>query len=281
MYFNIFYIKEKNKKLFYFGEKWEAPIKKQPIKKYLKNRLQALAMKSILKNIDICIVSGSKAREYFINLGIDRKKIKVAIDASEVEESNNFLNIKSNKNLKPKTKIILYYGRIIERKGLDKLIRAYEKIYFKHKDVALLICGDGKEFKEYCMSLTSKLGVKNVFFEGYVNPKNRYDYFYQSDIFVLPSYFYNGISEAWGLTVNESIQCMTPVIATEAVGAAHDLLNGINGIMIPEDNVKELENALEEFLYKKNVDKIKEECAKTYKKYNYKNMVNSFSEAIN
>lgn len=275
-----FISKKKNKKLFYFGEKWEAPISKQPKKKYLKNRLQALAMKSILKNIDMCIVSGSKSQEYFINLGIKKENIKVAIDASEVEKNDNCLDIRSKKSLNSETKLILYYGRIIKRKGLDKLIKAYKEIYYKHKNVALIICGDGKEFKEECINLTKELKVKNVFFEGYIDPKNRYDYFSQSDVFVLPSYFYNGISEAWGLTVNESIQCMTPVIATEAVGAAYDLLNGMNGIMILENNIQELKDALEEFLYKKDIYKIKQECIKTYKMYNYENMIYSFIQVL-
>lgn len=275
-----FFSKRKNKKLFYFGEKWEAPISKQPKKKYFKNRLQALAIKSILKNIDLCIVSGSKSQEYFINLGLNKENIRIAVDASEVEKNDNYLDIRLNKSLNNDTKIILYYGRIIERKGLDKLIKAYKNICYKYKNIALIICGDGKEFKEKCINLAKDLNVKNIFFEGYVDPKNRYDYFYQSDIFVLPSYFYNGISEAWGLTVNESIQCMTPVIATEAVGAAYDLLDGNNGIMISENNIRELEEVLEEFLYKKDVDEIKRACIKTYEKYNYKNMINSFIQYL-
>lgn len=269
--------KIKQKKILYFGEKWEAPKEKQPLLKKLKNLLQRCAFKLILRRVDMCIASGTKSKEYFEKIGIEQRKISIAMDSSGV--NNNVVNcdIRSKYKINKDSKIILYYGRIIERKGLDILIKAYEKIY--NKNVYLLVCGDGS-FRKQCKDLTEKLNLKKVIFEGFVNPKNKYTFFSQCDIFVLPSYFYKGIPEAWGLTVNEALQCGKPVIATTAVGSAYDLLNGKNGKMIKENNIDELTNSLKEFLVEERLEITREECKKIYIKYNYDNMANCFAKII-
>lgn len=276
----LFQSKLKKKKLLYFGEKWEAPKCSQTKIKRVKNFIQKCAFKFILNKIDMCIVSGSKAHQYFEGLGIKNEKISVAIDASGVKEKLIAYKIKEKYKLSDDTKIILYYGRIVERKGLDLLIRAYSELKYKGINSCLLICGDGP-FKRDCERLVKELQLDKVIFEGFVDPSYKYTFFSQCDIFVLPSYFYNGIPEAWGLTVNEAMQCGKPVIATTAVGAAYDLINGKNGKMIQENNINELVNSLNELLTSENKEKIKEECKNVYEKFNYDNMINSFIKAIN
>ena len=266
-------------KLLYFGEKWEAPKKTQPIKKKIKNLIQRLAFKFILKEVDMCIVSGYKSEQFFKSIGIDDKNISIAIDSSGVNEINNCIDIKKERQISSDCKIILYYGRIIRRKGLDILIKAYERLKIKYQNICLFICGEG-DYKKECEILVDELNLKDVFFEGYIDPCNKYVYFSQCNIFVLPSYFYMGIPEAWGLTVNEALQCGKPVIATKAVGSAYDLLDGNNGVMIESNNINELANAIEEFLFNRYEKEVSEACIKQYKKYNYDNMINGFINAI-
>lgn len=275
----FFYAKKKKCKIIYFGEKWEAPKEKQPLKKQFKNMIQRMAFKIILKNINMCIVSGSKSKEYFKSIGIKENRISLAIDASGMEIKENTIDIRKENNIEKSKKIILYYGRIIKRKGLEILLKSYENIQALNENVCLIICGTG-EYKDKCEEIAKKLKLKNVFFKGYVEPEDRYTYFSQCDIFVLPSYFYEGTPEAWGLTVNEALQCGKPVIATEAVGAAYDLINGKNGRMIKENNVFEMTNAINYLLSIENLHELKKECEKTYKQYSYDNMVQSFISAI-
>lgn len=267
-------------KLFYFGEKWEAPFEKQPFKKKIKNSIQRKAFKVILFFVDRCIVSGTKSREYFESIGVIPNKISVAIDASGVTFCNSKkINIKEELKFEANDKIILYYGRIIERKGLDILIKAYEKLLVSNSSISLLICGDG-DFSLQCKKLVQELDLKKVVFTGAISPIDRYTYFSQCDLFVLPSYFHKGIPEAWGLTVNEALQCGTPVIATNAVGAAFDLLDGNNGVMVEENNVNELTNAIDELLNRTDKEGMKLSCINTYNRYDYANMVNSFIDAF-
>lgn len=247
----------KYKKQFYydvvlFWEKWEAPKNKQPFLKKIKNKIQYLFSKRIINKLDKAIAAGSKSKEYFENFNMDKDKIFVAYDGvNDIKLLSEDYELKKSQYKIKNKKIILFFGRIIKRKGLEILIDALADI---DNNYLLLICGDGPEL-ENCQKLASeKLKIEYIFL-GHISPQERGDYFSLADIFVLPSYFYQGIPEAWGLTVNESLCYNTPVVATNAVGSAFDLIiNGKTGYIAKENDVASLRNCIEEaFLLNKEV----------------------------
>jgi glycosyltransferase involved in cell wall biosynthesis len=61
-----------------------------------------------------------------------------------------------------------------------------------------------------------------------------------ADVFVLPSR-----SETWGMVLNEAAEAGLALVASEAAGAAHDLIQpGINGYLVPPDDPDALAAAL-------------------------------------
>jgi glycosyltransferase involved in cell wall biosynthesis len=58
------------------------------------------------------------------------------------------------------------------------------------------------------------------------------------------------VKEAWGLVVNEAMNCGLPVVATDAVGAAAGglVVNGETGLVVPERNAPALASALDQLL---------------------------------
>lgn len=266
----------RNVKLAYFWEKWEAPKEYQPLKKRMKNQIQAVIVGTILRNhVDKVIASGTKSVEYFKRLGVDEDRISIAYDASEVKVYNSDFNLRSIDSLSDK-KIILYYGRVIERKGLKILIQALAKL--KRKDYYLIVCGDGDKKDEY-IELAKKFIPDNYKFMGRIPSIESYKYFSQCDLFVLPSYFKDGIVEAWGLTLNEAIQFNKPIISTNAVGAAFDLIvSNKNGVMVRQNNVIELTKAIDKVL--DNLASYSNESKKIFKEINYRTMVDNFTKAL-
>src|SRR2546423_1966085 len=66
---------------------------------------------------------------------------------------------------------ILYQGYVHEARGIEKLIKAMEKVPMK-----LIICGSGNTFHK-CVSLTKELGLEEkVIFKGLVLPQQLYSY---------------------------------------------------------------------------------------------------------
>lgn len=278
----LFILKYRGKKIFYFTEKWE-PNMQMPLKKKLKNTLRKVITKPFITRVDGVVCSGTKAREYMIDtMKVDKEKCFIAYDASEVENTENYDNIRKELEINNKY-IVMYYGRIIERKGLHILIKAFRILQDTGLDAFLLICGDG-DYREACEKISQELEIKNIKFIGAVNPKYREKYFSQVDVFVLPSINCDGTIEAWGLTVNEAMSKGVPVIATNVVGAAFDIIeNDVNGFMIEENNIQELSNSLIKCLSSKDsIEKMKSNALKTIdNNFNYNTMVEGFIKCIN
>ena len=271
--------KKRYVRVVYFNEHWLPPRNRIPFVKRCKNLVRFLLIKSIIGDVDVCIAAGSKAAEYYMNkLKIAPEKVRIAMESSTNPSVDVKFSLKKKCGIPEDSKIVLYLGRIIERKGLDILIRAMESVQKAHEDAWLIVCGKGGSFEKRCRELAEKCGIKNICFYGLVEPKYRANVYEDADVFVLPSYFEGGQIEAWGLTVNESLAVGTPVVATTAVGAAYDLIDEKNGVIIEENNEAALVEAIESVLYSDEYQV--EECRKTASKYNVQAMAKSFYEAM-
>ena len=270
--------KARGKKI-YWSEKWEAPWGKQPFLKRAKNLMHRILIKSIAQKADLCIASGSKSKEYLKMIGIAEKKIKVVFDSSTSQKNKDKINIFEYLKMDKPQNVILYLGRLVNRKGCIILIDAVKDI-LKSFDCILLICGDG-ELKGKCIEevKANKL-EERVYFLGKVQPKYRRLLYEQSTMFVLPSICENGTIEAWGLTINEALECGTPVIASNIVGAAFDLINDFNGIIVKENDSEELNHAIVRILNNKEYYD-RERIMKEYDAFSVKNMAESFYSVMN
>lgn len=232
----------------YFWEKWEAPKEKQPLKRRLINIITNIIPGIIYRNVDIVFAGSTSCRDYFIQQGVSNDKICVLPDACEtpVCEEENLREVYSIPNDK---KIILYFGRLLVQKGLHILLQAYSEMQ-NRDDYYLVVAGDG-ENREFCQEIIKKNKLNNVVMCGWVNPDNRLTYFSQCDIFVFPGTFYEGRVDVWGLTLVEAIQNGKPVISTNAVGSAKDLIrNGVNGFIIDAMDEKKMVELLRDAIMK-------------------------------
>lgn len=277
----LIYSRKYKKKCIYWGEKWEADINKQPLKKKIKNLIHRIIIGSLARKVDICIAAGTKSKEYFIKIGVKNESIKIAYDSSTSPKAIEKINLKDRYGLPNNAKIILYLGRLVKRKGAGLLIEAFNNVYDELNDTYLIICGSG-EYEEQCKKIVEKYKNERIIFTGKIDSKLRSMYYSQSNVFVLPSYSEAGIIEAWGLTVNEAMEYGLPVITTTAVGAAYDLIkNGYNGYIIEENNIKALEKGIIKVIKNSNNKLFEENCKAIAKKYSVNNMAKAFFDIIN
>ena len=226
-------------KIGFFWEKWEAPKKKQPFSRKVKNLILRIVPKQVYKNADVIHAGSTSAKGYFISNGIPDYKIVVIPDVSIVPDCE-YEDLRAKYQIPIDKIILLYFGRVMRQKGLNYLIRAFCELNRGDSRYYLLIAGGG-EYKEECVQLSEQLGLTNIKFCGAVDPKLRKNYFAQCDVFCFPGTYVLGRVDVWGLTVNEAIQFHKPVVATEGVGSAIDLVqNGINGYRCKAEDVSEL-----------------------------------------
>lgn len=145
-----------------------------------------------------------------------------------------FLAIQSHPNTRrPIT--FFFCGQMIERKGVDVLLLAFDRLIRNGIDARLLLVGREAELPRF-MSLVSPATQTKVSYEGFQAPEHLPFYFGQADVFVLPSRH-----DGWGVVVNQALATGVPVITSDAVGAGLDFVeNGTNGVRVRAGDVDEL-----------------------------------------
>ena len=236
----------------------------------------------IAKHADAIIATGTKSYEAHRSLGVNSEKIfkciQCALDYSKLPTKD----LRKELGLEGK-KIILYLSRIVAHKGLDYLIKSFALIE-KETEVALLIVGDGP-FRRECENLVEKLGIKNVFFMGAVfDDVIKASYYKVCDIFVLPAILLGSGYDPWSLVINEATSFGKPIITTDTVGAAYDLVkDSYNGYVVKNRNVQELYEALHKILSNPELAKVMGKNSRKIfeEKNDYGRMFKAFENAIN
>lgn len=193
-------------------------------------------VKSMVRNCEAIVVPGSKSKEFLVSLGANRQKIFVAPNACKMLKKVNPRRVeKFRKQLRIRgRRVVLYFGRLIKRKGCSFLIRAFKELEKEFDDVSLIIAGDGPQRKEL-QHLCQSLKVGSYHFLGYVKESDKASVYSLADVVVVPSIRTPLIAEIWGIVLNEAMSMGIPVIATDAVGGAYDLIqNGVNGFIVKE-----------------------------------------------
>lgn len=135
---------------------------------------------------------------------------------------------------------ILFSGQLIARKGCDILVEAFSKVASKHPHARLVMLGGGPE-RPVLEGMVPDALRDRVVFLGHREPHEIPDIFAAADIFCLPSRH-----DGWGVVINEAIGAGLPVIASDAVGAGHDLVrHGVNGYLTRTGDHEQLAEALD------------------------------------
>jgi glycosyltransferase involved in cell wall biosynthesis len=123
--------------------------------------------------------------------------------------------------------VIGYVGGIVPGKGHVQLIKAFESVLVKIPNARLFLVGSGilPEVAAAAEPFSGK-----VVFAGWRDdvPAS----INAMDLFVQPS-----LSEAFSQVLIEAMGCAVPVVATDVGGAGEVIDDGVNGILIPPDDV--------------------------------------------
>jgi len=171
------------------------------------------------------VVPGRAAQAYVESLGVSPDRIVIAPNAVDL----SIFSVQADRNGHEES-TFLYVGRLAQEKGLDVLLRAFKNVPGK-----LLLAGSGPQEAEL-----RALADDRVELLGQVARDDLPALYASADCFVLPSR-----SEPWGMVLNEAAAAGLPLVATEAAGAGHDLIeDGVNGYRVAVDDEEALAEAL-------------------------------------
>ena len=251
----------------------------------LKEKLISPLIKFIASHSDAFLLPGSKQREYFVSLGASPENVFIMPNISSliVREGDYETKekLKERLNIENK-KVILYVGRLAKQKGVEYLIKAFSKLRKERDDIVLIIVGRG-ECKDELVLLSRNLNIKDyVYFMGFVENVSISPYYLLSNVCIMPS-ITHGQADCWGYVVNEAMHCGKPIIATDAVGAAFDMIkDGENGFIVPEKDVNALYEGLKKIISDSDLEKKMGIKSKKIieEGFGYKDMVEGFGKAV-
>ena len=174
-----------------------------------------------------------------------------------------------------KKKVVLFAGRLAEKKGVTYLIDAVKDL-----DVLLVIAGDGplrKELEKQAAPFSEK-----VMFLGAKTHAELREVYASSDIFVAPSITAkDGDQEGFGLVIIEAMASGLPVIASESGGIVDIIVNEENGLLCLEKDVEQISKSIERLLQDEECyNKLKENGFKTALAYDYSELAKRYKEII-
>ena len=143
-------------------------------------------------------------------------------------------------------KVVVSVGRLVRRKGQDRLIEAMPLIRRSIPNAHLLLVGEGG-YGKYLKALARRLGVTDaVTFVGRVHYSELPKYFSLGEVFAMPSRSrFRGLEvEGLGIVYLEAGSCGLPVIAGMSGGAPDAIIEGRTGLVVDGKNVKEISEAI-------------------------------------
>jgi glycosyltransferase involved in cell wall biosynthesis len=174
------------------------------------------------------LVVGTAARKSVLERGARPDRVRVFANTVDIEgwiERADRLPARSG----DADVVVLSVGRLVTEKGLDILLRAIAQT--GDERLRLVIAGAGPEaarLAELAKDLGVRLEIRGDLAEDALAAE-----YVAADIFALLS-----PHEPWGVVVNEAAASGLPLVLSDRVGAAHDLLlDGENGFLVPAGEV--------------------------------------------
>ena len=224
-------------------------IKHEGLRRLNTNEKFMLRFNSLLKSSEKKLMTRSDAliavskytkKELTEFYDVDEEKIHViynGVDVQKFKPNRDKAGLRRELGLDEKQKIILYVGRLYQRKGLTTLLQSIPKVIQNFRNVKIVISGEGfKQNEEKLTRLAEKLNIENsVSFVGYFPDEKLPDLYAASDIFVLPALYEN-----FPFAILEAQSTGLPVISTKVGGIPELVTDSKNGLLVDPANSEQL-----------------------------------------
>jgi len=144
--------------------------------------------------------------------------------------------------------VLLTIARLVERKGIDSVLRALTEVRRAVPDALYVIVGDGPE-RERLGALARATAVEDaVRFIGAVSDEELPLWYSLADVFVMPARSEPPDVEGFGIVFLEAGACERPVVALRTGGVPDAVADGVSGLLVTPGDLAELARRLSELL---------------------------------
>ncbi|MBD3922016.1 glycosyltransferase family 4 protein [Paenibacillus sp. PR3] len=204
-------------------------------------------VKLILRKADGVLTNSEYTRRLVEEYGVDSSRIGLVNPGVEAifdrEEKNSELLRQHGLDGKY---VILTVGRLVTRKGHDRVIESMPAILRQLPNAVYVIVGDGPE-RGRLEQLAKRTGVSEaVRFIGNVSGSERLnDYYNLADQFIMACReLEEGDVEGFGIVYLEAASAGVPVIAGQSGGASEAVLDEVTGLIVAPESHEEITSAV-------------------------------------
>jgi phosphatidylinositol alpha-1,6-mannosyltransferase len=204
-------------------------------------------VKLILRKADGVLVNSEFTRRLVEEYGVDAGRIGIVHPGVEslFEQKPMDEELRRQHDLEGKY-VLLSVGRLVTRKGHDRVIEALPAIIRHIPNAVYLIVGDGPELSRL-EKLAETVGVAGkVRFVGGVSGSERLNNYYNlANQFIMVSrQLEKGDAEGFGIVYLEAASARVPVIAGRSGGASEAVLDGVTGLLVEPESLLGITDAV-------------------------------------
>lgn len=209
-----------------------------------KRWLKARVYGSWIRHVSGVMPMGEYGERFFIRYGANPQRLYRVpytpdYDSFAERDESRLQQFRQKFGLSAGRKYFLYSGRLAAVKRVDLLIKAFGAISAERPGWDLVVAGDGPLGDELRQRVPESIR-RRVIWTGFLEQDELKSAYHASDVLVLPSDF-----EPWAVVVQEAMAAGLPVVASDAVGSAHELIaDGFSGRIFRAGDVGALQGAL-------------------------------------
>lgn len=135
---------------------------------------------------------------------------------------------------------VLYLGNMVREKGFHVLLEAAALLTRQQRGIRFVFAGAWRHAEEERKArefVEANLMSDRVEFVGPVGGEQKARLLADADTLVFPTFYYY---ETMGLVILEAMQCGLPVITTRRASIPEIVQDGVNGLLVEEQNAAEL-----------------------------------------
>jgi phosphatidylinositol alpha-1,6-mannosyltransferase len=202
-------------------------------------------VKKILARADSVVTVSRYTQSKLEDIGVPSEKIVLAhpcvdtvVKKQQTEES---VALDDNPMITSGDQIILSVGRLVERKGFDRLIEAMRLVHKNHPDAKLVIIGEGSDAKRLSVKIADADAQEYVSLIGATTPEDLRQWYRHCTVFAMPSReLANGDAEGFGIVFLEAAAHGKPAIGGNSGGIPDAIVHEKTGYLVDPENPQDI-----------------------------------------
>jgi PEP-CTERM/exosortase A-associated glycosyltransferase len=236
---------------------WEdAALASKKIKKNsLRYQLIRILETAICQRVDRIVAISKAMKADLAARGILKERLFVVpngVDGISFEPKTKNLALAAQLGLADKI-VIGYLGSFFDFEGIDNLIKAFEILHKREKNVALLLIGGGEKEQAIRTQISRLCGPK-VILIGKIPPEKAPDYYSLMDMVVYPRKSTRITEITTPLKPLEAMASGKPLVCS-AVGGLKELVGKGNALFFTPENEKDLFRCCQQLIHKPSLGK--------------------------